>query len=137
MRPHMWKQTLLTTISCCLTIHFAYSISQELLASRDNLSASLLCAPSQRNESLVMLFAGARRTSDNKQAECVFTGGDDVQCFFFPSGMCVTLTVRSKRMSLAYCRFAKAIGLNQTNALGCCDEPATSFKCGAVSDKCP
>ena len=29
-------------------------------------------------------------------------------------------------MSLAFCRFAKAIGLNQANAVGCCDKPATS-----------
>ena len=71
-------------------------------------------------KSLVLRFAGARRSSDNKHAVCVFTGewrpGDDVQSFVLLSAW-----------SLAYCRFAKAIGLNQANALGCCDEPATSI----------
>ena len=92
----MSKQTLVTTISCCLAIHVAYSSSQELLASRDNLTTSLLCAPSQRNESLVKRCAGARRRSDHKHAVCVFTGeqrtGDYEQLLFFLSGE-MSLTV--------------------------------------------
>ena len=53
VRPHMWEQTLVMTISCCLAIHVAYRRSQELLSSRDNITTSLLCASSQRKESLV------------------------------------------------------------------------------------
>ena len=53
VRPHMWEQTLVMTISCCLSIHVAYRRSQVLLSSRDNITTSLLCASSQRKESLV------------------------------------------------------------------------------------
>ena len=40
--PHMWEQTLVMTISCCLAIHVAYRRSQELLSSRDNMNHKLV-----------------------------------------------------------------------------------------------